>query len=121
MKLLSFVASALALAGAAYATVTDPRVLDKCPGYKASHVVTKGATLTADLALAGKACNVFGKDIASLKLQVTYETSKWLSSCWQRPLTFVQLNASTSRLRMPRPLAMRFQTLLFLARRPTPP
>ena len=80
MKLLSFVASALALASTAYATVTDPAVLDKCPGYKASHVVTKGATLTADLALAGKACNVFGADIAKLKLQVTYETGTLFSA-----------------------------------------
>ncbi|KAH9857437.1 alpha-glucosidase [Lenzites betulinus] len=55
------------------ATVTDPAVLDACPGYKAKNVFTFGLKLTADLVLAGKACNVYGNDIAKLKLEVTYE------------------------------------------------
>lgn len=57
------------------ATVTDPAVLDACPGYKAKNVFAIGSQLTADLVLAGKACNVFGKDVEKLKLQVTYENS----------------------------------------------
>ena len=58
------------------ATHTDPKVLDACPGYKATSVHTLGSTLTANLVLAGTACNVFGPDIEKLKLEVTYETSE---------------------------------------------
>lgn len=76
MKLLALSVGTLAFAGGAYATVTDPHVLDACPGYNAVHVSSQGAKLTADLTLAGKACNVFGDDIKNLKLQVTYETSE---------------------------------------------
>lgn len=65
----------LSLLGVAYATITDPSVLDACPGYKATHVNVGGAKLTANLELAGTACNVFGPDINKLKLEVTYETS----------------------------------------------
>ncbi|KAI0823812.1 alpha-glucosidase [Trametes gibbosa] len=61
------------LAWLSSATVTDPAVLDACPGYKAKNVFTFGPKLTADLVLAGKACNVFGNDIPKLKLEVTYE------------------------------------------------
>ncbi|KAH8100348.1 alpha-glucosidase [Cristinia sonorae] len=67
---------ALLFSGGALATITDPKVLDACPGYKATHVATHGSQLTADLTLAGKPCNVFGSDIQKLKLQVTYETKK---------------------------------------------
>ncbi|KAI0738082.1 hypothetical protein C8Q80DRAFT_1210055 [Daedaleopsis nitida] len=61
------------------ATVTDPKVLDACPGYNAKNVVNLGHKLSADLVLAGKPCNVFGPDIEKLKLEVTYENSE--SSC----------------------------------------
>jgi hypothetical protein len=50
--------------------------LETCPGYSASNVVAKGDTLTADLSLAGKACNTFGEDLDNLKLFVQYETGK---------------------------------------------
>ena len=59
----------------AQAARVDPKVLDACPGYKAQNVHSLGPKLTADLVLAGKACDVFGKDIQKLKLEVTYETS----------------------------------------------
>ena len=72
LPLLTFV-----YAGVAYATLTDQSVLDACPGYKATAVTAHGNTLTADLALAGTACNVFGQDIDKLKLEVTYETSTY--------------------------------------------
>ncbi|KAH6884189.1 glycoside hydrolase, family 31 [Thelonectria olida] len=52
--------------------------LDKraaCPGYKASNVKTTGGKLTADLELAGSGCNVYGKDLAHLTLEVTYQTA----------------------------------------------
>lgn len=50
--------------------------LAACPGYKASNIKTSSSTLTADLTLAGPACNVYGDDLKSLTLQVVYETSK---------------------------------------------
>lgn len=50
--------------------------LGNCPGYTASNVKQKGSSFTADLKLAGAACNGYGKDIESLTLTVTYETGK---------------------------------------------
>lgn len=67
--------SALAATG----TAVDPSVLDACPGYAASNVKVHGAALTADLALAGAGCKVFGADIEKLSLKVVYETSRWLN------------------------------------------
>ncbi|KAK7679584.1 hypothetical protein QCA50_017294 [Cerrena zonata] len=60
--------------GVAYAAITDPAKLDACPGYKATNVKALGSKLTANLELAGTACNVYGPDISKLKLDVTYET-----------------------------------------------
>lgn len=54
----------------------DP--LTSCPGYKASNVKTSPTGLTADLTLAGSACNVYGDDLKDLILQVTYETGEIL-------------------------------------------
>ncbi len=48
--------------------------LTKCPGYKASNVQTTANGLTADLSLAGQACNAYGDDLRNLKLTVSYET-----------------------------------------------
>lgn len=48
-----------------------------CPGYSASNVQISGTGLTADLSLAGPACNSYGSDISSLTLSVNYDTSKW--------------------------------------------
>lgn len=64
----------------AAANVTNP---DACPGYTASHVKTTAYSLTATLSLAGPACNVYGPDLASLSLQVTYETCAYIVSCWR--------------------------------------
>lgn len=47
-----------------------------CPGYAASNVVTTESSLTADLTLAGNACNVFSSDITKLKLEVEYQTGR---------------------------------------------
>jgi alpha-glucosidase len=49
-----------------------------CPGYAASNVVKTDSSLTADLTLAGAACNVYSDDIKDLKLVVEYQTSKCL-------------------------------------------
>lgn len=81
MKSSRLPVAALLAAGLVSANFTDPTVLDACPGYKASAVKTRGATLTADLTLAGTACNVFGTDIEKLKLEVTYETSESTRRC----------------------------------------
>ncbi|XWW93518.1 hypothetical protein V2A60_001451 [Cordyceps javanica] len=62
------------LAAVASAAATDNSAADKCPGYKAINVKTSDHGLTADLKLAGKACNVFSNDIEHLKLVVTYDT-----------------------------------------------
>ena len=66
------------VATAVSATYVDPNILDACPGYKATNVISKGSSLTANLVLAGEPCNVFGNDTEKLTLTVTYETSETL-------------------------------------------
>ncbi|KAI1492924.1 glycoside hydrolase family 31 protein [Biscogniauxia mediterranea] len=56
--------------------IADPQAVDAqdvCPGYKASNVKETSNGLTADLFLAGDACNVYGHDIAALTLTVEYQ------------------------------------------------
>ncbi|KAG7124414.1 alpha/beta-glucosidase agdC like protein [Verticillium longisporum] len=48
--------------------------LADCPGYAASNVKTTGNGLTAELKLAGPACNTYGTDLEELTLSVTYES-----------------------------------------------
>ncbi len=60
----------------AFGTVTNPSTLDACPGYDVVRASSTGSSLSADLVLAGNACNIFGKDVSKLQLDVTYETSK---------------------------------------------
>jgi hypothetical protein len=50
--------------------------LAQCPGYNASNVRVTSTGVTADLTLAGAACNVYGTDLPNLILQVTYQTGK---------------------------------------------
>jgi alpha-glucosidase len=52
--------------------------LDSCPGYTASNVQDSGSRVTADLELAGTACNVYGDDLTDLKLEVEYQTESRL-------------------------------------------
>ena len=59
-------------------TAVDPRVLDACPGYNATNIKNNGPTLTADLVLNGKGCNVFGPDVQKLTLNVVYETGEFM-------------------------------------------
>jgi len=79
----------LALAAAAVsATSIAPRAnssypLASCPGYKASNVKTTSSSLTADLSLAGAACNAYGDDLKSLTLEVVYETGVFLAVSYQ--------------------------------------
>jgi alpha-glucosidase len=53
--------------------------LGDCPGYIASNVQDNGFRVTADLALAGTACNVYGEDLPDLKLEVEYQTGLFLA------------------------------------------
>jgi alpha-glucosidase len=75
---LTLVASATAaLAGPlARAGLRRQTTTNDCPGYSASNVVKTDSTLTADLKLAGTACNAYGQDLDDLKLLVEYQTSK---------------------------------------------
>ncbi|RAL61331.1 hypothetical protein DID88_009467 [Monilinia fructigena] len=46
----------------------------ECPGYTASNIKTTSSSLSADLTLAGPACNTYGADLKQLTLKVVYET-----------------------------------------------
>jgi alpha-glucosidase len=45
-----------------------------CPGYTASNITTTDIGLTAQLTLAGQACNTYGIDLEKLTLLVEYQT-----------------------------------------------
>lgn len=58
--------------------VKDPQAInvqDVCPGYKASGVTSTANGFTANLDIAGPACNVYGNDIANLTLSVEYQAA----------------------------------------------
>jgi alpha-glucosidase len=58
--------------------INDPEAVnpqDVCPGYTATNVVRTAYGLTADLALAGAACNLYGTDVDALRLTVEYQSS----------------------------------------------
>lgn len=63
---------------ATHISALQPRKADpnSCPGYAASNVVQSDSGLTADLTLAGTACNAYSDDITDLKLVVEYQNSK---------------------------------------------
>lgn len=69
MVLLS---SVVALLGASY--LCSAATVEDCPGYTATNVFETATGLTADLSLAGEACNAYGYDLGSLKLLVEYQT-----------------------------------------------
>ena len=69
----TFLFSLLDFVDIARAEYVDPAVLDACPGYEATDVKFSGTTLTANLVLSGAPCNVFGDDMKTLDLEVTYE------------------------------------------------
>ncbi|KAI1851076.1 hypothetical protein JX266_003741 [Neoarthrinium moseri] len=48
--------------------------LTACPGYKASNVQISSSGLTAELTLAGPACDAYGTDLTDLTLEVSYDT-----------------------------------------------
>jgi alpha-glucosidase len=51
---------------------------DSCPGYKASNVQRSESSLTADLTLAGTACNIHGEDILDLRFSAQWQTGIYL-------------------------------------------
>jgi alpha-glucosidase len=75
LKLLLCTATASATALVSRDAPSD-NVLSACPGYKASNIQTTTTGLTADLSLAGDACDVYGTDITDLVLQVSYDTGQ---------------------------------------------
>lgn len=96
------------LASTAVYGATGPVNLDACPGYKAAHVVVNGSVLSAELTLAGNACNVYGPDVEKLKLEVTYETSEFrVFFPLHAVLTNMQLRAFTLRSPIPRRIVMK--------------
>ena len=48
--------------------------LDACHGYSASAIQATSTTLTAQLQFINGSCNVYGPDLQTLSLTVTYET-----------------------------------------------
>ncbi|PVH99466.1 glycoside hydrolase family 31 protein [Periconia macrospinosa] len=68
------------LATSAFGSALVPRQAsnDSCPGYAASNIQDNGAKVTADLTLAGSACNLYGTDVENLKLEVDYQTENRL-------------------------------------------
>lgn len=71
--LVALTGALIAATGRAFVIVV-PRQATFCPGYSISNVQLGNTGLTADLSLAGPACNSFGADIPSLKLMVNYDT-----------------------------------------------
>lgn len=58
------------------ANINDPLAVDPqsvCPGYKASNITKTANGITADLVLAGAACNLYGTDITALALVVDHQ------------------------------------------------
>lgn len=56
----------------------------ECPGYTANNIQQSSTGLTADLRLAGQACNVYGTDLPNLRLTVDYQTceSPFRTNSW---------------------------------------
>ncbi|OCK81184.1 glycoside hydrolase family 31 protein [Lepidopterella palustris CBS 459.81] len=73
------IAIPLARAGVHRSPLSPTRIqsssINTCPGYTASNIVKTDSTLSADLKLAGTACNVYGTDLVDLKLLVEYQTN----------------------------------------------
>ena len=67
------------LVGAGAASIED------CPGYEATNVQTTNRGLTADLSLAGAACNFLGYDVGKLKLVVEAQSGTSPVSPWWTP------------------------------------
>lgn len=56
------------------ARAADPST---CPGYTATKIDVTDSGLTADLTLAGTACNAYSEDLQELKLVVEHQTGMY--------------------------------------------
>lgn len=65
---------ALAILWASVARWVTAQNVTDCPGYSANNIKTTDGGMTADLSLAGDACNIYGKDLPDLKFMVEYQT-----------------------------------------------
>ena len=52
------------------------RTVYDCPGYTASNIRKSDVGITADLKLAGVACDIYGNDLGKLKFEASYQTGK---------------------------------------------
>ena len=52
------------------------KTVDDCPGYTASNIRKSDVGITADLKLAGAACDIYGNDLVKLKFEASYQTGK---------------------------------------------
>lgn len=59
--------------------LTAPDAQKVCSGYRAANIQQSSTGLTADLTLAGPACNVYGNDVADLSLKVQYQSKERLA------------------------------------------
>jgi alpha-glucosidase len=68
----------MVLVTALFALVTSGLAIAQktCPGYSASNVQQTANGLTANLNLAGPACNIYGTDLRNLTLSVEYQSGK---------------------------------------------
>lgn len=58
------------------AMALNTRDVASCPGYTLSGISQTQNSITANLQLAGAACNAYGTDLDSLQLLVEYQTGK---------------------------------------------
>lgn len=65
------------------------RRADDCPGYKASNVVRGDNSVTADLTLAGSACNLYSPDLIDLKFLAEWQTGTLTSPCTATGIDYI--------------------------------
>lgn len=59
------------------ALLTAPSLAQRqCPGYTATNIQQTSTGVTADLQLAGPACDIYGTDLSSLTLTVEYQAGE---------------------------------------------
>jgi len=73
-QLKSFLLAVALLSPQALAGLTPG--VSKCKGYTARDVQKHDSGLTADLELVGEGCEIYGKDLRKLRLEVNYENGK---------------------------------------------
>jgi alpha-glucosidase len=57
-----------------WGTAVPLKRADDCPGYTARNVVRSDNSITADLTLAGAACNLYSPDLVDLKFLAEWQT-----------------------------------------------